>query len=57
MEYVIASIMETQDALQDGVERGHWTIEKKQPRALAGGAVSASLEATDALLEAKSERG
>jgi len=36
MEYSIASTMETQDALKDGVERGHWTIEKSsRARSLA----------------------
>ena len=28
MEFAIASTMETQDALKDGVERRHWTVER-----------------------------
>ncbi len=36
MEFAIASIMETQDALQDGVERNHWTVERSaRARSLA----------------------
>ena len=28
MEFAIASTMETQDAVKEGIERGHWTVER-----------------------------